>query len=107
MCRINNLILDTHTQSSSKPDANARTPKRARAACHFNALQAAGVRYVGANGVRHGLSRSDAKENPVKIKWYYRRHSYQFFVHACVLNVSVCARKICLYVCVHSMYAHV
>ena len=67
--RKHNLILDANTQSTFKSDANARTPKRARAGCHFNALQAAAVRWVGRNGVRHRVSAKKAKKNPVRIVW--------------------------------------
>ena len=67
--RQNNLVVDTNTVSTFKADANARTPKRARAACHFNAIQATAVRYVGRNGARHRVSAEMAKDNPVKIVW--------------------------------------
>ena len=66
-----NLIVDTNTVSTFKPDANARTPKRARAACHCNALQATAVRYVGRYGPRHRVPAKKAKENPVKIVYNY------------------------------------
>ena len=70
-CRCNDLIIDTSTQSSFKPDAASRTPKRARSRCLFNAIQATAVRYVGRNGVRHHVTETQAQAKPVKIVWNF------------------------------------